>query len=266
MDIRGRRSRGPAKEESMTRLGSLIFCATLGIGLLACANNGGNGGSGGNAGSSVSGNGGSGSGGSSVSGSGGGPAGGTSGTSTKDPLDLVPVDNTVPGWTVDQAHNKSPGARAMTATTESGVMGLIDGAGEYFYGGPNTPAMFLWQNYVNSTLAAAPDGAAISLYILQMPSAEQASGIYTWLPQQPGTDYSRKSGTPDDWQATSPVLGTASRIQDTTSQWWINFYQDVFYVEVLLDPSTGPAPDYTPHDPDLKQEAIRFAQAVANKM
>jgi hypothetical protein len=235
----------------MTRFGSLILCATLGIGLGACGSSGGSGGNG------VGG---------SPGGSGGSSVGGTGGTSTKDPLDLVPVDNTVSGWMADQEHSKFPGTRAMTATTRDGVMGLIDGAGEYFYGSSNTPKMFIWQNYVNSTLAAAPDGATVILYILQMPSVEQASGIYTWLPQQPGTDYSRKSGTPDDWQATSPPLGTASRIQDTTSQWWINFYQDVFYVEVLLAPSTGPAPDYAPSDPDLKQEAIRFAQAVASKI
>jgi len=40
----------------------------------------------------------------------------------------------------------------------------------------------------------------------------------------------------------------------------------VFYAEVMLSPSYGPAPDYTISDPDLKAEALRFAQAVAAKM
>jgi hypothetical protein len=215
----------------MNRLGSLVFCTALGGALLAC---------------------------------GGGSDGGSS---AKDPLSLVPLDNDVSGWTVDQGRLKTPGARAMTATTKTDVIGLIDGGGEYFFAGPNTPKLFVWQNYRNASLPAAPPplGATVSLTILQMPSADQASGIYTWLPQQPGTDYSRNAGTPDDWQPTSPLLGTNSRIENTSVQWWINFYKDVFYIEVMLDPSAGPAPDYTPGNLDLKQEALRFAQWVANK-
>jgi hypothetical protein len=33
----------------------------------------------------------------------------------------------------------------------------------------------------------------------------------------------------------------------------------------MLSPSFGPPPDYVTSDPDLKNEALRFAQAVANK-
>jgi hypothetical protein len=215
----------PDKEEWMTRFGSLVFCAMLGAGLLAC---------------------------------------GSDGSSTKNPVDLAPVDDTVSGWTIDQAHNKNADGRPMTGATKTEAEGLIDGAASPFYLDPYSPKLFVWQVYVNTTLPAAPDGAQASLYILEMPSAEQASGLYASLLQY--SEYARKSGTPDDWQATSPRLGTDSRIQDTTSQWWVNFHKDVFYVELSLDPSTGPAPDYTPSDPDLKQEAVRFAQAVASKM
>jgi hypothetical protein len=71
---------------------------------------------------------------------------------------------------------------------------------------------------------------------------------------------------PDDWGPTTPTVGTESRIQDTASQWWINFHQDVFYVEVLLAPSFGPPPDWAPANADTKQETLRFAQAVASKI
>jgi len=177
---------------------------------------------------------------------------------------LVPLDNTVSGWLVDQSSSKTPGARAMTAATLKEAIGLIDGGAEPFYLAPFAPKMFLWQNYVSTAVPKAPDGAHVSLRILQMPSKDQAQQLYTALLQQ--SDYARKAGTSDDWQPTSPPMGTESRIQDTTSQWWINFHDDVFYVEVLLDPSTGPAPDYTPGDTDLKQETIRFAKVVADSI
>ena len=211
----------------MTRFASLIFCAILGAGLAACG-------------------------------------GDNDGASPKSAIDVAPVDNTVSGWTIDRAHNKNADGSPMTGATKEGAEGLIDGAANPFYLAPYTPKLFVWQVYLNTTLPAAPDGASVNLYILEMPSAEQASGLYTSLLQY--SEYARKSGTPDDWKPTSPPLGTESRIQDTTSQWWINFHQDVFYVEVSLDPSTGPAPDYTPSDPDLKQEAVRFAQAVAGRI
>jgi hypothetical protein len=212
----------------MTRFGSLVLCVTLGTGLLAC--------------------------------------GGSNGTSPKDPLDLVPLDNDVSGWTVDQAHSRTPGARAMTATTVDEATALIDGGAAPFFAAPYTPKLFLWQNYLNSTLPAAPPpkGAALMLYILQMPSVEQASGLYTSLLQ--ASEYMRKSGTADDWKdPTTPPLGADSRIQDTGTSWWINFHQDVFYVEVQLFPSYGPPPDSAPGDADLKAETLRFAQAVASK-
>ena len=210
----------------MTRFGSLVFCATLGAGLLAC-------GSGGD-------------------------------TSTKSAIDIALVDNTLSGWTIDRAHNKNADGSPMTGATKEGAEGLIDGAANPFYLDPYTPKLFLWQLYVNTALSAAPDGAHVDLYILEMPSAEQASGLYASLLQY--SEYARKLGTPDDWKPPSPPMGTSSRIQDTASSWWINFHQDVFYVEVSLDPSSGPAPDYVPGNPATKAEALRFARAVASRI
>jgi hypothetical protein len=218
------------------RSGSLVLAATLGSGLLACGGNGSTTESTPDSASPV----------------------------PKNPLELVPLDNDVAGWTVDQDDNKSPGQRAMTATTQTGVAGLIDGGFENYYQEPNIPQMFLWQNYVNATLAAAPEGAAVKLYIFEMPSAAEAKGIYTAILQRPS--HSSRTGQPGDWEPTAPTIGTESRIQDTSSQWWVNFYQDVFYIEVLLDPSFGPPPDYALGNAANKQEAVGFAQKVAAKI
>jgi hypothetical protein len=152
----------------------------------------------------------------------------------------------------------------MTATTQQDTEALIDGAAADFFMPPYTPKEFVWQNYVNTTLPFAPDGAWLSLYVLWMPSAEQATGLYAALLQ--ASLYSTRVGTPDDWHPTTPPVGTESRIQDTGSSWWINFHQDAFYVEIALDPSYGPAPDYIPGSAETKAEALRFALAVASKI
>jgi hypothetical protein len=210
----------------MTRFGSLAFCAILGCGLFACGSNG------------------------------------TSnpGSGTKNPADLAPSDNAVTGWRVDTAANKNGNAEPMTATSMEQAVGLIDGAAAPFYKDPYTPKGFVWQNYVNTSLPAAPppQGAGLILYVWEMPTAEQASGLYAALLQE--SEYS------GNWQSTSTPLGAESRIEDTNTAWWINFHKDVFYIEVMLSPSYGPAPDYTIHDPDLEAETLRFAQAVASKI
>ena len=210
----------------MTRSGSLIFCATLGAGLLAC--------------------------------------GGGGGTSAKDPIDLVPLDNTVSGWTVDPDNPKTAGQVAATGAGETGTEALIDGGAENYFQEPNIPTTFVWQNYVSSTLAAAPDGAKVKLYIFELPSAAQAEGIYTAILQRPS--HAARAGMPGDWEPTTPTVGTESRIQDTATQWWVNFHHGAFYVEVLLDPSYGPPPDYALGNAETKQEAVRFAQAVAARI
>lgn len=208
----------------MTRFASIIVCATLAAGLLACGSNA---------------------------------------TSTKNAIDLAPLDQAVSGWAVDTALNTNGSVQPNTASTKQGAEGLIDGAAAPFYKGSYTPKTFLWQNYVNKTLPAAPQGASMILYILQMPSADQATGLYSALLQE--SEYSGQTGTTNDWQPTSPTLGTESRIENTVTAWWINFHKDAFYVEVMLNPSFGPPPDYVTSDPDLKNEALRFAQAVASK-
>jgi hypothetical protein len=249
----------------MIRLGSLVVCATLGAGILSCGSNTAidttsSGGSGGGAGGASAG-------GASAGGSSGGGAGGSSSTAF-DPLSLVPRNNDVSGWTVDSSVTKSGSAPAKTASNEKEAVDMIDGGAAPFYRAPYSPKFFMWQNYANETLPAAPPPTtgSLMLYILQMPSEDQAKGLYADLVKVDGTDYTRLAGTDKDWKAPAQPLGTESRIQDTGAQWWINFYKGVYYVEVMLFPSYGPKPDYTPSDPTLRDEALRFAKAVASKM
>jgi hypothetical protein len=214
----------------MTRLCSLTLCAGLAVGVLSCGSNG-------------------------------------STETSKGALDIVPADSAVSGWKIDLSANKNANGAPMTATSKAQAIGLIDGGAEPFFppSSPSTPKVFVQQNYTNSTLAAAqPDGAKVLLYVLEMASADDAKGLYSAVLSL--SDYKRKQGTEDDWKATDTVVGDESRIEDTGSTWWINFRKGVFYVEVVLTPSTGPEPDYTPHDVDTKKEAMRFAQAVLAKM
>ena len=231
----------------MTRLGSLIFCTTLGLSaaLLGCSSSSSGGGSGG----SIAG------------GTGGGGAGGSS-SGASSALDVVVQSSKIPGWTVDPNNSVTANQVAATATTEKGTEDLVDGAAADFFAPPYTPTLFAWQNYVNPSVTNAPNGATVTLYVFQMPSADQASGLYASLLS--ASLYKRKVGTPDDWvDPTSPLVGTDSRIQDTGDHWWINFYKGNYYVEVSLGPSAGPAPDFTPGNAATKAAAFAFAQAVA---
>lgn len=209
----------------MTRLGSLILCITVGTGLFGCSSSSNNGGT------------------------------------SKSLLELVPAGDEVPGWSINERLNKSPDKRAMTGKTVQEVGQLIDGAGEAFFKG-YTPKEFAWQIYKNTTLPAAPDGADIDLYVLQMPSADQASGLYSALANL--SEYAARSA--DGWTAATPSLGAESRIQDAVTAWWINFHKDVFYVEVKFSPSAGPGPNFTPSDPNLKAAAVDFARTIADKI
>jgi hypothetical protein len=245
----------------MTRFSSILLCSVLSIGLLACGSN-----------ATTDGAGGSGQGGAAPGsgGAAGGPGGGTGGaagavTAPKTALDAIPGNNAVSGWTIDPDNGKTASLPAATATTETDTEALIDGAAADFFAAPNNPKTFAWQNYVNSTVKDAPTGATVVLYVLEMPSAEQAAGLYASL--RSAALYSRKKGTPDDWQdPTTPLVGTASRIQNSGDTWWINFHKGNFYVEVNLMPSQGPAPDYNPGNENTKAEAFRFAQAVASRI
>ena len=209
----------------MTRLALLIFSAALGSTLLGCGSN--------------------------------------ATSATADPVSLVPASSALSaGWSVDTTNN--PSGQPMVATTKVQAVNLIDGAASPFYK-TYTPTEFVEQNYVNKTLPFAPpgdpnanpQGATAIVYIWEMPSADQAAGLYQSL-----LDESEYSG---NWQTTQPPLGTESRIEDTKTQWWVNFHEGVFYAEVFLNPSFGSkANGYAPSDPDLKNEAMKFAEAIAN--
>ena len=151
---------------------------------------------------------------------------------------------------------------AATATTQLGAENLIDGAASAFFTAPYSPQTFAWQNYLSTTVtdAPAPDYATVSLYILEMATAEQASGLYTSLLAAPL--HSLETWT----DPSSPLIGTDSRVADTGDRWWINFYKGNCYVEVSLSPSYGPAPNYSSGDPNTKVAAMTFSQAVASKM
>ena len=218
----------------MIRLGSLIACAALalGVSLTGCGSN---------ASSTTTQN--------------------DASVSASTALSIVPTANEVANWTIDMDNATTSGVVAATATTELAVEAFIDGAAADFFNG-FTPVQFAWQNYVNTTLPAtdAPDGATVSLYVLQMSSAAQASGLYTSLAS--ASLYVGKTWV----DPSSPVIGSHSRIADTGDHWWINFYKGNFYVEVNLSPSAGPKPDYTPSLQSTKAAAIAFAQAIAGRI
>jgi hypothetical protein len=174
---------------------------------------------------------------------------------------MVPIANEVTGWTIAMDNDNTSGVVAATSTTEKGVEAFIDGAAADFFNG-FTPVQFAWQNYVNATMQASvpPDGATLALYVLQMPDATQASGLYASLAS--ASLYVGKTWV----DPSSPVIGSKSRITDTGDHWWINFYKGSFYVEVNVFSSQGPAPDYTSGLQSTKAAAIAFAQAVAAKI
>lgn len=228
----------------MTRLGSLLFCATLGLGaaLSGCSSGGGGGGAGGSAG-----------------GSGGGTGGQTTAPSI---LDLVPRDNTVSGWTVDQdpRNTHTAGQVAAVSNDFAGTTALIDGGSDAYYTAPYIAKTFVEQNYVNTSLNS-PSGYIIKMYIIEMTSADQASGIYTAFT---AADSTFDLWTSNTWTATSPVIGTGSRITNSGSGWWVNFYKGSYYVEVLLSSPTVTGVPET--DTAGEAEAARFATAIASKM
>ena len=184
-------------------------------------------------------------------------------SSTTSALDLVPRNNAVAGWRIDPSVPTTANRIAAVATTQMEAENLIDGASANFYAPPATPTMFAWQNYVNPSLPSPmgdATGSRLSLYLLQMPTPQQACDLYTSLWQS-------SLYVANTWaQPTSPALGTASRITDSGTDWWINFCKGSYYVEVRMSPSYGPAPDYAPSDPSQKQAAMAFATAVAARM
>jgi hypothetical protein len=244
----------------MSRISSLFLCTALSTALAACGSNS-NGGSGG-AGGGLAGTGGSGTGGSGTgltgtggSGTGGGGAGGSTAVSA---TDLIPRDNTIPGWTVDPDNPRTSGKVAATATDANSTEALIDGAAADFFKAPASPTLFAWQEYLNATLTTP--SATATLYILQMPSADQAAGLYTAI--KTASLYVGK-----DWtDPSTPLIGVGSRIADTGDHWWINFYKGSFYVEVSIGPSYNPTPPYDLHYAVTKDAAVAFANAIAGQI
>jgi hypothetical protein len=193
-------------------------------------------------------------------------------TNPVNPVDLIPVDNTVSGWTIDASSNMDGSAKPMVASTLEEGTSLIDGGMEPFYADGFSPKKFIWQNYKNGSLPAAPvdswnsQGATLMLFVFQLSSAAQASGLYQNLLKF--VQYTRlKTATSSGWEEpTTPLVGAKSRMQDTGADWFVNFQKDEYYVEIRFSPSNGPAPDFTPGNLDLKKEALRFAQAVASRL
>jgi hypothetical protein len=184
--------------------------------------------------------------------------------------DLFPRSGTVSGWTVDP-ESWAKDLPAATASTEAETEALIDGASQSFYTPPSTPQMFGVQYYRNKTVPDAPaDGAAVTLFILKMPSASQAIGLYSAL--RSTNLYSAWNDTtaadPNSvWKDPSvPVVGDRCRIVNAGDTWWINFCKGVYYVEVRLTPSYGLPPDYQLNDANLKAAAFTFAASVANRL
>jgi hypothetical protein len=235
-----------AKEELMTRLGSLLFCATLVLGaaLLSCGSGsgGGSGGSGGVLGGS----------------GGGGVQGGSGGTGvggTEAVLAIVPGDGTITGWVRNPSEPKVANKAAAIATTVTEAVDLIDGGADPWYAPPYTPNVFAWQNYMNTTVNP-PDGYTVKMYILQMPTAAQATALYASLVD--GT-HSLYTSTPEPFAEMSPAVGDASRIVNSGIDWWINFRKGAYYCEIFLGYAEKT-------DMAGKQQAIDFVTAIAAKM
>jgi hypothetical protein len=158
--------------------------------------------------------------------------------------------------------NVGAGEVAALATTEDEatyfpVLG-IDGAAKPFYENPvGAPTNFALQNYVSSTLNA-PDGYTLLLYVMQMPSPAAAAGLYSYLPTS-GEPFYKKT-----WEEpTMPLVGAQSRIINTGSTWWINFYKGVYYVEIQLSSNGGGT---GPTSTAAKSAAIDFATTLASGM
>ncbi|MBN2575191.1 MAG: hypothetical protein JXP73_11570 [Deltaproteobacteria bacterium] len=223
----------------MTRLGSLSFCAALAMGaaLLSCG--GGSGGEGGTGG------------GGGVGGSGGAGVGGTEAV-----LAIVPGDGTVGGWVRDPSDPLVANKAAAIAVTMQEAVDLIDGGADPYYQPPAfSPNVFAWQNYKNTTVNP-PDGYTIKMYILQMPTADQAAALYGALVDG---SHSLYSSTPEPWTDMSPAIGDASRIVNSGIDWWINFRKGVYYGEVFLGYAEKT-------DAAGKQQTIDFVNALAAKM
>jgi len=238
----------------MTRLGSLVFCAMflMGVAIHGCGG-----------GSSGGGTGGAAAGGAAAGGAaGGGAGGGLGGTAVV--LGIVPASGAISGWTVDTAFNASTTgwpsdtSKPGVATNLKDATDLIDGgAGGFFNSAQGlAPNVFVWQNYINNTTnpPLSPGGYQLALYVMQMPSVTQATTLYTSLLD--GT-HSLYNGTWTD--PTTPLIGDASRIINSGTDWWVNFRKGVYYAQVRLTYAEKT-------DTAARDMTLSFAAAVEAKM
>jgi hypothetical protein len=258
----------------MIRLGSLLFCATLGIGaaLVSCGSSDSGGGAGGAGGGGVVGTGGGlvgtggvlGTGGAVVGGTGGvgigaGGGGGAGVGGTDAVLAIVPGDNTITGWVRDPSESKTKSKPAAIALDYKTAVDFIDGGADPFYTNLFKPDVFAWQNYKDTNLSEKPldgsDAYLVKMYLLQMPSAAQATQLYDSLLD--GT-HSLYTSTLDPWDKT-PAIGDAARIVNSGTEWWINCRKGAYYLEMFLSYAERT-------DTAGKQLAIAWATAVAAKM
>jgi hypothetical protein len=237
-----------AKEDTMTRLGSRVFCAMFLMGVAVHGCGGGSSG-GGTGGAAV---GGAATGGAAVGGAGGsGSGGGLGGVAVVE--NIIIKDNELTNWVRDPSEPKvaKNNQVAAIATTSNQAVDLIDGGADPFYSASLTPIVFAWQNYMN-TIANPPDGYTIKLYVLQMPTAAQATALYDSL-----VDGSHSYYSTNTWADTT--IGDKSRITNSGTDWWINFRKGVYYCEVRLTYA---------EKTDLvgQKQTSDFAAAVAAKM
>lgn len=214
----------------MTRLGSLVFCATFVTGVALCGC------------------------GSSTPASGAGGAGGGGGPALIETI--IPGDNTISSWVRNPINAYVADKVAAIATTKTVATDYIDGGADPFYSATFAPSVFAWQEYKNSSVtSSAVDGFyTVTLYVLQMPSAAQATALYDSLLDGTHFVYTTKT-----WGDTSPVIGDKDRVCSGGATWWINFRKGLYYCEVKLAYA-----EIT--DLDGKQQAVDFATAVAAKM
>jgi hypothetical protein len=192
-------------------------------------------------------------------GAGGAGAGGAGGAGGSGPVaieTIVPADNAVPGWARDPSEPKVANKVAAIANNYTTAVDYIDGGADPFYTATFAPTVFAWQNYINNNVtASAADGFyTLKLYVLQMPSAAQASALYDSV-----MDGTHSLYTSNTWTDMSPAIGDKARITNSATDWWINFRKGIYYCEVRLTYA-----EVT--DLAGKQQTIDFATSVASKM
>ena len=136
------------------------------------------------------------------------------------PVDLLPVDNEISGWTRDGAPE--------TAEDPQGLWDMIDGEGQvYLDHGFVECARQVYDGIVQGS------GAEIRyLYVFDQGSATNAKAVYD----------DDRSGTGTPW--TDQPAGTEARIDDTALfAYSIHFWEDKYFVRLTIDQKNDDALD-----------------------